>query len=884
MSPAALRQAGWWGGLFAACGLWLGVSTAPLGAPIAVDANVAHMDLSADLRLLNDPGGRLGADEVDRSTAAFRSFDRDDLLRKYRTGAFWLSLSLINVGPTSVTRWLAVGSPRLESVQLYERQGEGWRHMRSGSSVPQNDRPIAAEVPVFPLTLRAGERQDYLLRVQSTTVVQMDTVLWEPEAYREHAGEHHLLAGMVLGGTLLAAIASFFVFALLKEPPWFYYGLFQLAAAVLVAIREGLLQRYAWPHDLPHYTPLLTLFAGLALFSMTRFVETFLEARTRFPRWSMTLTGLRWVIAVTVAISMVDYSIGVRIATFVSIAVMISCVWISVNAWRGGYQPARFLILGFSTTWLMESARQFSNLGLVRFHPAMDFSLSTSFIVATPVILLALTERAQGLMLDLAASRQLSQAKSDFLTRVSHELRSPLNVIIGYARMLGRSSSRLPLQEGAVGIERSGLRVLGLIDELLDQSRLDAGQLPLSPRPLLLSPWLSELAAAARVQALAAENSFVFEREGKLPLAVIADGERLYQVLDNLLTNANRHTQRGSIRLVCRCTGVDASVVDATGNAALYFAVIDSGTGIARKDQDRIFEPFVQLEAATRPRDKRRAGIGMGLSIARELVGLMGGDLTVTSEPGVGSTFSFTVQIPLAAGVAAEPVAEGSAAELVPDPAGPGSGPRLLLVEDDGEARLALAAQLCSFGFVVDEAESGAAAVRRLETVRDRPGHYAAVVTDQLMEDGDGWFVLRTVREAEPDLPVLLLSAVEPFRPHDFPAGLNFDATLRKPVSPEILLTTLWALVAMEEKDAARADDGDAEVAEVVTRPVPAQAQLLELIALAQAGEVSGIEEWIERLSATSPQCEAFGAEAHRCLRELDLAALESIARSAMLG
>ncbi|MDD5037393.1 MAG: ATP-binding protein, partial [Methylococcaceae bacterium] len=473
-------------------------------------------------------------------------------------------------------------------------------------------------------------------------------------------------------------------------------------------------------------------------------------------------------------------------------------------------------------------------------------------------------ERTHELELANRQLAKLSEAKSAFLAKISHELRSPLNTIIGFSRMLSKGSPRLSLQDGSKGIEKSGIRLLGLIDELLDESRLEAGQLALAPEHLLLQPWLEDLRHTMTIDALARGNHFSLICSGQIPAAVILDGGRLRQVLDNLFGNANRHTHNGEIRLACH-----ASLAQEKGeasHASLTFSIIDSGEGIEPADLKRIFEPFTRGQGSGH--DQQRKGFGLGLSISTELLRLMGSTISVTSTRGIGSTFQFTLDCPVASAdvvphhkialsaskTAAKPEPEqASPAPLPPTPAHLSNGMVALVVEDDPEQQQLLAMSLEEVGYQVYTASSGqeAAALLEMQAVN-------IIMTDQMMDEGDGWFVLQQARNQHPAVPVVLLSAAPPQPPADIANDMMFDAVLLKPVPPERLVATLWRVML-------KVDAGGTAIT---------QAQWKTLADLSHDGDVSGIEEWIAQ-RPTSPTIEWVRAALHR----LDLNLLQRVAR-----
>jgi signal transduction histidine kinase/integral membrane sensor domain MASE1 len=235
-------------------------------------------------------------------------------------------------------------------------------------------------------------------------------------------------------------------------------------------------------------------------------------------------------------------------------------------------------------------------------------------------------------------SRQLelaSQHKSQFLASMSHELRTPLNAIIGLTEMMCTNAARFGTEKAQEPLRRvnaAGTHLLGLINQVLDLSKIEAGKLELNPQSLQLAPLIHEVVGTARQLAEQNKNRLVVETQENLG-ALTVDPMRLRQILLNLLSNACKFTKQGEVALHVR------KVVD--GHNWIEFAVADSGIGMTAEQQAKLFQDFIQADSLT---TRRYGGTGLGLALSRKLARMMGGDVTVTSEPGKGSVF--TVRLP----------------------------------------------------------------------------------------------------------------------------------------------------------------------------------------------------------------------------------------------
>lgn len=848
----------------------------------------------------------------------------------------------------------------------------------------RRDKPVVALDPLFPITLMPGEARELWLRVDVSGATHMATLLWDPLAYRESSGRQQMWQAAVIGGMLVSTFLALLAFAHLRQAQYFWLALVLIGVTGLEATRENLLGTYFWPSQFAPPPSLLAGFALFALFGESKLAAHALDLAQALPAADRLLRVLRGCAVLGAFLALFSYGQGVRVLSITALVLHGAMIALAMLAWRRGQRMARVFLFAFSLALLTETARQLANLGLLPWTEAMNFSLFF-YLLASPFILLGLVEQTRELQQRLRLASQLQRAKSDFLARVSHELRSPLNTILGFNRMLARRSARLSLAEGTAGIEKSALRLLGLIDELLNEARVAAGQLVVTPAPLSLQPWLEEIARTAHLNGQVQGNELIPAFSGELSIRIQADGERLRQVLENLLNNANRHTEGGKIRFVCvaRTEG---------GEALIDFAVEDTGLGMDERELALIFEPFIRGGGTGERRNvdpgkdrrgsrgegpgKRREadpgkgrrggrgegpeerggegggarggqngeghgaghgvgcdggrgglvlqgdsgrgeGFGLGLSICRELVRQMGSDVAVQSAPGQGSRFSFSLRCPLVAeegltrrdegepptsvimaapatattASAADTGGIADAADIggIGDAAGAGgiadaadagdvadaahaSGvadadlgrlpacPRVLVIEDDPLQLDLLTRLLAEGGFAVDGVRGGREGLVALAS-----GAWDAVITDQTMAEGDGWWILRQVRDGHPGLPVVLLSATPPRRPDDFPDGLDFHATLLKPCPDGEVLATLWYLILKLD-----------QTASAMTAP-----SWQALAILASEGDVSGIEDWIAACRSAAPDQERVLAWIEGRLHRLDLALLERLATQA---
>lgn len=361
---------------------------------------------------------------------------------------------------------------------------------------------------------------------------------------------------------------------------------------------------------------------------------------------------------------------------------------------------------------------------------------------------------------------ETSRLKSQFLANMSHELRTPLNAIIGFSRIVLRKTESIIPEKQAKNLQmvhESGKHLLDMVNDLLDIERIEAGMLRVSLSTVevtsLIAGVVSSLAPAA------AEKGLVLESVVGATMQMRSDPVRLRQVLDNLVNNAIKYSDTGTIRVRLEQHPADAPT-------EVRLAIEDQGLGIPEEHVARIFDAFHQVDGSS---TRAQGGVGLGLHLVRRLVELLGGTVSVVSEVGKGSTF--VVTLPAALIVATE--TEGARSRSFE---ATGEGPLLLVIDDQRDAIEILRAELVEVGFRVESALSGEEGLAK--AAKSRP---AAILLDIVMPNMDGWAVLKKLR-GDPHLsttPVIITSMLD-----DAPRAwdLGIVGWLTKPVAPEEFL------------------------------------------------------------------------------------------------
>lgn len=420
-----------------------------------------------------------------------------------------------------------------------------------------------------------------------------------------------------------------------------------------------------------------------------------------------------------------------------------------------------------------------------------------------------------------------NEAKSRYLAGLSHELRTPLNVLLGYAQLLSQDQELPSKQRETLSIvKRNGEHLADLIEGLLEISKIEAGRVTLQRDEFNLKAVLQQLVEMFEMQANKKGIKFHYITKGLLPDYVATDKQRFRQILINLISNAIKYTEQGSITFEINYR-----------NQVAYFNITDTGVGISQENQELIFKPFEQVRNA---HTQSIGGTGLGLTISRSLAELMGGEISLSSVLGHGTTFTFRLMLSVIEREQNEPEFTKTKA-IIYD----GARQTILVVDDDDDQRQLMDALLVPLGFTLLRAHNATEGFSLLSQ-----HHVDLILLDVCMPDINGWQMVRILREQKYLMPVIMVSANARDAEFSLQAEGYHNEYVAKPVNFDTLLGKIgrllelnWQYQNIKQTDLATLDKNNS------SKPIAKPTEYQALMALAEIGYLSGFKEKFSELN-----------------------------------
>ena len=783
-----------------------------LAGAVTFDERTRALPLGEAIDVFEDVRGDASIADITSPAlqGSFRRHDKAVLNAGYSRSVFWLRLDLEYL-PTSAEgrrSWLLeLAYPPLDRLELYLDDGRGGFRLaeRTGDALPFSNRQIKQNNYLFELDFQPNQARRIYLRLQSQGSIQAPLTLWSPTAYMEEQPGRIYVLGIIYGVLLGMLVYNLFIYLSVRDTSYLYYILYIASFGLYQVSVNGAGIEYFWP-DSPWWANAATPFlvGATGLFGC-QFARSFLHTGEHSP-WVdrgllllMAAGGAVMVLALTAS-----YALSLRLATYLALAFSVQIFAAGIIAWLRGLRVARYFIIAW-TAFLAGGV--INTLMVLGYLPNVFLTMYASQIgsaLEVGLLSLALADRInamkeernrilqdsshklEALNQELANSNRL---KDEFLATVTHELRTPMNGVIGSLELmqtLKLDTELAQYQQTAAGSARDMMR---MVNDILALTELQAGKLYPRREPFSLRGLFDGLLAQYAPRAEDKGLRFTLELDESLPDTLEGDAGKLGQSLGYLLDNAIKFTAAGEVSL-----RVGRGAEPGEG-LPLYIEVRDTGVGFGESQDTTLYQSFQQLDGSM---TREYGGLGIGLAICRQLVELLGGRLRHESQPGLGSRFRLDLELalPVQRAAQASPLRRLNApAVRRPEQC------TVLVVEDNAINQLVTRGMLLKLGYRVRTADNGAEAleVLRRETVD-------ALLLDCQMPVMDGFATCRALRALPgcAELPVLAITAHSHSGDRERCLAAGMNDYLAKPVKFEALRLLLheWVLSRRPESEA----------------------------------------------------------------------------------
>ncbi|MDP2246147.1 MAG: response regulator [Pseudomonas sp.] len=748
--------------------------------PTAMAENVAGAASShpANWSYLHDPSAALTLVDVQARRQQFQPLSKQAFTFPLSEQAVWLHVELPR---NQQPGWLWIFAPRVQYLDYYLlRNGTLERSIQTGESRPMSTRPLDSRAYLMALPNDDQPREAYVRMTSNHPLMAWFKLIDEKGLVAQEKPAY--VFGALLGGLLLLTLYNLIRFFYSRTTSCLWLSALHASLAVCAAANLGLFAVWM-PSQSYNQSLVADLSALLAAVSLQAFCLSFMLHTPAQPgRLKHLLQGNAVLIF---AVALVIASTGLLwYSTLIYVLVLLSALSVLLVAsmlWHAGYQPARFIAIGILAFILGFSACIPVLLGLDQLNPGwLVISVFSIATLSGIFISLSLAERQRQIQRTtlsertaMAASAAELKAKAEFLAKISHEIRTPMNGVLGMTELLLGTPLSAKQRDYVQTIHSSGNELLSLINEILDISKLESGQIELDDVQFDLNALIEDCLDIFRAKAEQQKVELINFMQPQVPRVISGDPTRLRQTLLSLLDNAFKQTDEGEILLVV--------ALDTGGERPrLRIAVQDSGRPLQASERDAL------LNAELHSKDFLAAtalGARLGLIIARQLVRLMHGEFGIQSGGAQGSTLWLT--LPLDSQRLEQPTA---------DLDGPLQGARLLVVDDNDTCRKVLMQQCNAWGLQVSAVPSGKEALALLRTKAHMREYFDVVLLDQDMPGMSGMQLAAKIKEdpsLNHDILLIMLTGISNAPSKIIARNAGIKRILAKPVAGYTLKTTL---------------------------------------------------------------------------------------------
>ncbi|MDX1693128.1 MAG: 7TM diverse intracellular signaling domain-containing protein [Ketobacteraceae bacterium] len=778
--------------------LWI-ICTAAAYAlePLKLEREEFRFKLNKQVQYLEDPAGDMTMDEAYQAFRAgrFSTHQGSSLQFGYSQSVYWVAFEIQNRLSGAHRHLLEVRYPPLDYIDMsLIKDGEVLDRQRGGDQLPFHERYYETRFHLFPVALQEPGRYQVLMRFETESSYSLPLVFSSDITYIESSHFDQIMMGIYYGICVGLFAYNLFLYLTIRESLYLKYISYVFFHALFMASLDGLLYAF-WPDNPLWESRFIYLSAWITGIFLIWFCSDFLHLKQHMPlAYKIGLAVQLAYAGSIIAAFFMPITIAARInAPLVLLSVVLMFIF---TVWRylQGYRQAGYFLIGMGSFLFGAASVATGSMNLFGQYDLSPVLMKLGSAIEMFCFSIALGDRINALKSRQASAeheaelarteararelhaqevehmnRQLEvvmQARSDFLANMSHEIRTPMNGVLGMLELV-RDTRLSKEQQNYIDVaSRSGTTLLALINDILDLSKIEAGKLELEEIDFNLCQVIQDLQNLFNVQLDDKNLSFTSECDPDIPLWVRGDRTRVWQILTNLIGNAIKFTREGGIL-----------VRIFTENDHYCISVSDTGVGIPPAAQEKIFESFTQADNST---TRKFGGTGLGLTISRRLANLMGGDISVCSEPDKGTTFKVTLKLKEGAQPDAKQTVNDNG--VVTDSC---YGLEILLAEDNLVNQQVANGIFKKLGVSIDIVNDGVEAVQRCHEKA-----YDLIFMDVQMPNLDGLAATKAIKSsANPNqsTPIIAMTANAMQGDRELCLNAGMDDYMAKPIQKEKL-------------------------------------------------------------------------------------------------
>lgn len=775
---------------------------------LILDDTTEEVDLYDTLLILSDNERKISIADVSSGRYNEDFFLPETFPKKF--GFFnvtkWVKFTLHNT--TDEKEWLLeFAFPLIYQLHIYAEDESGIEKIvTSGSDYPFTHREIDHRNFLFNIDIEPNETKTYYALVYGGADLHPPIKLWDKDTFMKYTQTEFGFLGFFYGMIVIMILYNSFLYISLRSRAYLFYVLTISSSMIAQLSLNGLGFKYLWP-SFPNWNVMAVPFSvSIACIFVILFTKEFLDTNKQVPFFRYISTILIGLNLITILMLFIAHYAALNImfiSTFSTFSAVLLVTFISL---KRGVREARFLIIGWIVFLSGVSITILERAAVIPYSILTEYAGQGALSIEVVLLSLALADKINMIRKEkmnaeklarknqemaLESLREADELKDEFLAITSHELRTPLSGMIGIAESLrdgvaGKASDVMKSQLNMISL--SGKSLAHLVNDILDFSKLKHNTIAIHAKRVDLFALVNVVLTISQPLLKDKKIKLVNQVPKTVP-AVLADQNRLQQILYNLIGNAINFTEVGEVVVTAE-----------PHDDKVQINISDTGKGIAVDVQKKIFEPFKQGDISL---SRRVGGTGIGLSVTKQLVELHGGELTVKSELGKGSVFSFTLPVALGSeeqsdqvAVSLEPLEDHQPALILPEPSLNPKGIKVLVADDELVNLQVLINQLTLDGFNATEAMSGKEVLHLVEK-----HSFDVLILDVMMPNLSGYEVCERLRQTYSllELPILMLTAKSQL--HDKITAFEMGANdyLTKPCDKQELLSRVKTLAQLKQ-------------------------------------------------------------------------------------